>query len=71
MTIWEAIDLAKQGQPVRHPAMADGDSIVYDAGIGNVRAVAVKVTEAGVRTVVQSADIGSAEWARTDWEVLS
>jgi len=70
MDIWQAIEYAQQGTAVRHPGMTDGDSIVYIAGGGTTRAVAVKVTAAGVVSVIQITDIATAEFARDDWEVL-
>jgi hypothetical protein len=71
MDIWQAIALAKQGQPVRHPGKPEGDSIVYEAGTGTARAVAIYITAAGARRTVRNSDVALEEWNRDDWEVLT
>lgn len=71
MTLGDAIQLAKQGQNIRHPDLPTGDSIVYEAGTGSTRAVAVYITAAGARRTVRNTDVNLAAWTRDDWEVLT
>lgn len=69
MTIYEAIEQAKQGVPVRRGSWASGKSLTFEAGLGTTRAVAV-IVETGVARTVRNTDIQQADFQATDWTTV-
>lgn len=75
MTWWDAEIIAEGGVPVRRRAWLTatataGQRVVYVAGAGTTRAVAV-MRNGATETVVSASTWGTTEFAADDWEVAT
>ena len=75
MTWWDAEIIARGGVPVRRRAWlaataTAGQRVVYVAGAGTTRAVAV-MRNGATETVVTTATWGVADFNADDWEVAT
>ena len=69
MTLFAALEFAREGVAVRRAGWTAGDFMRFEGGNGTSKAVAV-IVASGVKRVVQLADIASAEFAASDWSLL-
>lgn len=66
MTWWDVEPLAKVGVPVRRTVWPTTKSVVFSAGAGTERAVAV-LRNGASETVLASTDFALAEFTADDW----